>query len=441
MNKLLIAAGLLASAASFSLGQDRDTKVRNDREAIAAAGGWIYDDIGEGLRAAKAANRPLMVVFRCIPCEACHEFDEDVAGRDPIVRDLMDQFVCVRIVQMNNADLTRFQHDFDQSFAIALMNPDGTLYGRFGTRSNRDDESKDISLQGLRLALLEALRMHDDYEATRPALAGKQVRSARFKTPLEYPSLAGRYEPTLNYAGAVAKSCVHCHQIGEAERRYFRDLDRPIPDEVLFPYPNPTVLGLTMDPEQVATVARVERDSIGARAGFRPGDRIVALGGQPPLSIADLQWVLRHAPDRGTLDAEVVRDAEPRPRTLTLALDEGWRRRGDLSWRATTWDLRRMALGGMELEPVPAEQRAKLGVSEDRMALRVKHVGLYGEHAVAMRAGVKVGDVVVAFDGRDDLASETETIAHAVQAKRRGEKVAVRLLRDGRSVSVDITLQ
>lgn len=439
MNHLLLAAGILSLAASPLLGQDRDTKVRNDREAIAAAGGWIYNDIEGGLRAAKAANKPLLVVFRCIPCEACHDFDEDVASRDPIVRDLMDQFVCVRIVQMNDADLSRFQHDFDQSFAIALMNPDGTLYGRFGTRSNRDDESKDISLQGLRLALLEALRMHDNYDAAKPTLSGKQVRSARFKTPLEYPSLAGKYKPTLDYAGAVAKSCVHCHQIGEAERRYFRDQDRPIPDEVLFPYSNPTVLGLTMDPGQIATVSEVAPGSPGAKAGFRPGDQITALEGQPPLSIADLQWVLHHAPGRGELKAEVVRDGEPR--ALTLALDEGWRRRGDLSWRATTWDLRRMALGGMALEPAPAAQRATLGVPEGRMALRVQHVGQYGDHAVAMKAGVKAGDVVVAFDGRDDFASETAAIAHAVQARRPGDKIPVRLLRDGRPIAVEITLQ
>ena len=38
------------------------------------------------------------------------------------------------------------------------------------------------------------------------------------------------------------------------ERRY---ADRPIPDEVLYPYPDPEVLGLRMDPEEMATVERV----------------------------------------------------------------------------------------------------------------------------------------------------------------------------------------
>src|SRR3954469_11277115 len=130
---------LLVSSSSPTLGQDRDTKVRNDRKAFGASRDWIYNDLGEGVRAARQSSKPLLVVFRCIPCEACQEFDDDVARRDPVVRDLLDEFVCVRIVQANTIDLTHFQHDFDQSFAAYLMNPDLTIYGRFGTRSGRPE--------------------------------------------------------------------------------------------------------------------------------------------------------------------------------------------------------------------------------------------------------------------------------------------------------------
>lgn len=439
MNRLLLAIGFLLLNAAPLAAQNRDTKVRNDRRSYGDAGDWVYNDIETGIRLAKAANKPLMVVFRCIPCEACHEFDEDVAGRDPIVRDLMDQFVCVRIVMMNNADLTRFQHDFDQSFAIALMNPDGTLYGRFGTRSNRDDESRDISLEGLRKALLEALQMHDNYAKVKPLLAGKQVTSARFPTPLEYPSLKGKYERTLDYAGSVAKSCVHCHQVGEAERRFFRDQDQPIPDAVLFPYPNPTVLGLTMDPKEMATVAEVAPGSTGDRDGFQPGDRIARLEGQPLLSIADMQWVLHHAPAESTLKAEVIRDGMPIE--LKLTLEKGWRHRSDLSWRATTWDLRRMALGGLLLESISAVQRQAAGIPEDGMALRVKHVGQFGDHAIAKQAGVKPGDILVAYDGRDDFATETDVLAYALQQKRRGDRVTLAIARDGHRKEMAIRLQ
>ena len=72
------------------------------------------------------------------------------------------------------------------------MNPDLTIYGRFGTRSGRP-EHEDISLEGLRKAMEAALRMHRDYEAVKPSLAGKQVKQARYKTPRDYPSLSGKY--------------------------------------------------------------------------------------------------------------------------------------------------------------------------------------------------------------------------------------------------------
>jgi len=155
---LLLVFVLLGFAAAPLSAQDRDTKVRNDRAAFRESKDWVYNNLDEGLRIARESGKPLFVVFRCIPCEACQEFDDDVARRDPIIRDLMDRFVCVRIVQANTIDLTRFKFDFDQSFAAFLMNPDLTIYARFGTRSERD-EARDISLKGLRKAMEAALRI------------------------------------------------------------------------------------------------------------------------------------------------------------------------------------------------------------------------------------------------------------------------------------------
>lgn len=436
MYKLLPALGLLL-APGLLPAQDRDAKVRNDRETFRASRDWIYNDLEEGIRAAKESGKPLLVVFRCIPCVACQEFDDDVARRDPIIRDLLDQFVCVRIVQANAIDLTTFQFDFDQSFAAFLMHPDRTIYGRFGTRSERP-EAQDIALEGLRAAMQEALRLHRDHERVKPSLAGKQDGTARYKTPRDFPSLAGKYAAALDYQGSVARSCMHCHQIREAERHIDRSEGRPIPDEVLFPYPDPSVLGLTMDPREMATVRRVEPGSPAQRAGLRPGDAIVTLAGQPLLSIADLQWVLHKAPATAELAADVLRDGTKQGRTLVLR--EGWRR-GNISWRTTTWDLRRMGLGGLTLEDLSNAGRREAGLPEDSMALRVKHVGAFGAHAVAQRAGFRTGDLVVAFDGRDERMTESEILAYAVQRKRAGDEVAVNVLREGRRQVLKFVLQ
>jgi serine protease Do len=422
----VILGGLLLATAA-TIAQDRNEKVRSDREAFRDSTAWIYNNLDQGIAEAKKTGKPLLVVFRCIPCEACQEFDDDVARRDPIIRDLLDEYVCVRIVQANAIDLTRFQYDFDQSFAIILMNPDGTVYGRFGTRSDRPEE-EDISLEGLRETLAAGLKVHQDYDRLKPSLAGKQPRPTRYRTPRDYPSLSGRYQATLDYEGAVAKSCIHCHQIREAERLVYRGADEPIPNEVLYPYPDPEVLGLRMDPKETARITLVAGGSIAERGGLRPGDVIRSLAGQPMLSIADIQWVLHNAPGSGQLDAEIERDGATR--TFTLSLPEGWRR-GNISWRATSWDLRRMALGGLKAADLPDTEREEAGLPKDRMALKVEHVGEYGDHAVAKSAGFRRGDVIVSFDGRDERLTESDVLAYALQKKRPGDVVSVIVRRDG----------
>jgi hypothetical protein len=430
----LLAVLLVASQAPA---QDRDTKVRDDRKAFENSDAWIYNDLAEGIRAAKAADKPLMVVFRCIPCQACQKFDDDVARRDPVIRDLLDRFVCVRIVQANRIDLAHFAYDFDQSFAVVLMNADLTTYGRFGTRSERP-ESEDISLHGLRKAMDAALRLHADYPANRASLAGKQVKPPRQKTPADFPSLADRYGPSLDYAGSVARSCMHCHQIREAERLVYRSANEPIPDPVLYPYPDPRQVGLGLDPEAMAKVVRVAPGSPAERAGFRPGDEIASLDGEPLLSIADVQWALQYAPSPAKLPAKVVRDGKALD--LTLDLPDGWRR-GDISWRVTTWDLRRMALGGMKLDDLSAADRAALHLAPDSLALRVRHLGEHGDHGRALRAGLRRGDVLVAFDGLTGPLTESDLIAHAVQRKRPGDVVPVVVLRNGERKELTLALQ
>jgi serine protease Do len=417
--------------------QDRETKVRNDREAFRDSKDWIYNDLDAARQSATAAGKPLLVVFRCVPCEACQKFDDEVARRDPIIRDLLDNFVCVRIVQANAIDLTHFQHDFDLSFTAYLINPDLTIYGRFGTRSERP-EYEDISLKGLRKAMETALRMHREYRVIRPSLAGKQVDKARFKSPTDYPSLSGKYAASLNYEGQVTKSCIHCHQIREAERLVYRTAGEPVPDDVLYPYPDPTVLGLKLDPKGMATVERVKEGSIASRAGLRVGDEIVALAGQPLLSIADLQWVLQKTPMSARLSAKVRRDGESLD--LSLYLPAGWRR-GDISWRATTWELRRMGLGGLKLVELSADQRAEAPCSKDTMALKVEHVGEYGQHAVAKRAGFRKGDLIVSFDGKTGRMSESDLLRYLLQQKRPGEEVNVTVLRSGKEMMLRFTLQ
>src|SRR5437764_5356895 len=140
-----LAAALPASPASA---QDREAKVRNDRERVEASGAWVYNDLPRGIDEARKSGKPLLVVIRCVLCEACAKLDEEVVRRDPAVRALLDQFVGVRIMHANGLDLSLFQYDTDQSMATFFLNPDLTIYGRYGTPSHRTRSEDDASLEG-----------------------------------------------------------------------------------------------------------------------------------------------------------------------------------------------------------------------------------------------------------------------------------------------------
>src|SRR2546423_14068413 len=120
-------------------------------------------------------------------------FDEQVVRLEPKIRPLLDQFVCVRIIQANGMDLSLFQFDYDLTFAAFFLNPDRTIYGRFGSRSSEKNVSNDISIDGFGKALEKALELHKGYPANKEKLAGKQPKTSLAKRPEELPSLKGKY--------------------------------------------------------------------------------------------------------------------------------------------------------------------------------------------------------------------------------------------------------
>jgi serine protease Do len=438
--RLIAGLCLLLAWTGSAESQTREEKVRNDRQRVTAEGFWIYNDLETGMARAKDTGKPLLVVLRCIPCEECVKLDDELVDRDPVLRPLLEQFVCVRQVSTNGLDLSLFQFDTDQSFAVFMLNADGTVYGRFGTRSHRTNWLFDVSLPGLARALEGALELHADYPANKDQLAGKRGQPLEFASPELYPALKDKYTSTLATTGNIVKSCIHCHQIGDAQRELYRSRGEPIPDQTLYPYPHPKSLGMILDPEQRATVSRVMEDSLAQQAGFQPGDAVLALNGQPLLSLADVQWVLQHTPaSGGTVVAQVQRG--DKQLTIDWTLPSGWRKQGDLSWRVSSWGLRRMGTGGLKLDAADDELRQSLKIPNGKMALIIEHIGQYGPHAAAKNAGFQPDDLLVSFDGRTDLLTESAVLAHTVTARKPGDSVPVIVLRDGKRLTLTLPMQ
>jgi serine protease Do len=435
-----IVAGIMSIDTVAQEPLTREQKVREDRRKVEAEGFWIYNDLQRAFSEARETGKPILIVLRCIPCEECVKLDDDLVDGDPVIRPLLEQFVCVRVVSTNGLDLSLFQFDTDQSFATFLMNADGVIYGRFGTRSHRHNWDGDVSLTGLAEALRGALALHRADPRDREALAAKRGPEPEFASPEQFPTLRERYTSRLSDSSNIVQSCIHCHQIGDAQRDHYRRQGRPMPDELLFPYPHPKSIGLIMDPETRGTVATVELGSLAADAGFHAGDEMVRMNGQPLLSIADIQWVLHGVSNQGgAITVDVRRGGELL--RLTLSLPSDWRLAGDIQWRVSSWGLRRMVTGGLVLEPLSEDQRQSLGIPEGDMALQVRHVGQWGEHAAAKREGFQENDVLIEVDGRRDLPRESDLFRLGVQERKPSDRLRVVLLRDGRQRTLQLPQQ
>ena len=325
---------------------------------------------------------------------------------------LLAQFVCVRVVQMKGVDLSLFQFDYDQTWAVFFLNADKTVYGRYGTRStDRATADRDVSIEGFKEALQGALQVHAGYPANKASLAGKTGPEAKTRVPERFSALQGP-----RYAKPLPDGCIHCHNVWEGVRADTRPSGKPVSDEWLWVYPMPDALGLTLDGRSRATVTAVAAGSAASKAGFQAKDRIVAMEGQPILSVADVQWVLERAKVPTDLKVEVERGAAGGRETLSLHLAEGWRRAGDLSWRESTWNLR----PGMRVDAMTDAERRKLGGSKGAVGLRVRFAGPNG---AAAKAGLRANDEIVAIDGLTAPMTETEFLAYLYQRKRSGEDV------------------
>lgn len=433
---LLLTAAFCSSSPADTV-KDREGAVRNDKAVMEKDARWLYNDTAAGFAAAQKSGKPLLVVLRCVPCLSCMGLDAQVI-EDAALAPLLDQFVCLRVINANALDLKRFQFDYDLSLTAMIFHADGTVLGRFGSwqhQKNKDDRATD----GFRATLNAALALHKNYPANKSALAGKQGKEARFMMPVEIPLLAGRYSKDLDWQGKVVQSCVHCHQIGDALRATLREEKKPLPDHLIYPFPAPEVIGLTLAPDHSARVTAVAAGSPAAKAGFKPGDDITALDSQPLISSSDFSWVLHHTPASGTLTASVKRGESPT--VLTISLPEGWRRESDISRRVGTWDMRAMAIGGLVLEDVPDADRAALNLKNDQLALRVKHVGQYNKHAAAKHAGWQQGDILVGIDSLTTRASEGALIGHLLQKHQPGEKLTTAVLRGGTQILLTLPMQ
>jgi predicted metalloprotease with PDZ domain len=222
--------------------------------------------------------------------------------------ELLDQFVCVRVVSMNDVDLSVFRFDYDVTWMGFFMDSSDGVYSRYGGRDAGDPDGR-LSIDGLKRTMRQVLELHQ--------------RQAKPKTTRPHNEVL----PSDLFE--VKGKCLHCHQVWEGLRKQARKEKRFDP-ESLFVYPPPENIGLTLDVTKGNEVVAVAAGSSAERAGIRAGDVIQSIQNVKTLSQGDVMWALHNAPVEGTVTLRFVRGEQTK--SATLKLPRGWKLT-DLSWR------------------------------------------------------------------------------------------------------------
>lgn len=330
--------------------------------------------------------------------------------------------MCVRIQSMNGININLFQFERDLTWMAFFLDGNDRVYARYGGRDQFNAEVC-VSKESLVRVMRQVLERH---QAGAVQAAGRFESGAQpVRTPEQIPPM------TRMMARREENKCIHCHDVKAAELRHLQSLGQ-FRREQVFTYPMPSAVGLEMAAAEQNRVERVRADSPASRAGVQAGDVLMSADGYHILTQADLARVLELTPKVAKLPLTLSRGDE----TLTaeLALSGDWRRGVDPSWRETL----HLAGpgGGFWGQKLSADDRQKQGVAIDAMAVRVTYI--WGDHT--RRAGVKVGDVVVEFDGLKRDMRINELHAHLHLNRNYGDQISLSVLRDGKRESLSMKL-
>lgn len=370
----------------------------------------------------------------------CKALDSQVAvPTDPKLRQLLEQFVCVRSVQMWALNLDKFQFDGFLTWTVFFLNSDGTIYGRYGSRSESGHDAasdKLISIEGFKKTLQRALDVHRDYR-TNPVEVGKQLAGKTgpkriWKKAEDIPEMEEMFQTRTRYKDKSSRHCIHCHMVPRAEVAALHRLGKSIPDEMFWHFPLPQEIGIELDPKEVATISSIRALPIADNSELRVGDRIRNINGQPILSMADVQWILNHAKNRDTLRLDIERDGKPMQ--VKVLLRTGWRLQiGD--WRYLS-QLMQGYLVNFRAQPATEPTRKKLGLEPDALAFKVSWANQWNNKPASP---LKNGDVIIAINGVRKSLTVGALTAYLFRDAS-GKTLHLTVLREGqtRQLSIDV---
>lgn len=339
---------------------------------------------------------------------------------DDDFRKLAENYVCVRVTNINDIDFNVYPFDWDLTLVLMTAHPDGTVYHRHGGRT----QVSPMSMLVIKRMMRDSLERHRAHIGrTTPHVPGPSLKS------LVEGRLRGRIRPV--------HGCLHCHYVREANQDLLRQEGRWTPDRFWI-FPPVDRLGIRVDDADQTRVTAVVKDSPSARAGLQVDDRILAVDGTPVLSKSDIEWVLNQlSPEAVVLRIEVARGDSRRPVTVRLPL--GWKIGDpeDQAWRTSnpfTTHMRKYL-------PSPGFIGRRLGPDERPEAIKEKPFALLitdMNHASAL-AGVRTGDILISAGHRSDFKTTAGFFRWCELMRRLGSSLELELFRRGKVMRLQLT--
>jgi len=309
---------------------------------------------------------------------------------------------------------------------IVLANADGTVYHRYGGRT----DISPMSMTGLLEIMEGGLTTHRLYADT-----GRQAKPDT-GPPIRIGELVeNRLKGKMN----PVHGCYHCHYVREA-KVYLAAKDGTWTPDQFWVWPSPKRLGLVMDQERQYLVREVIENSPAGDAGIKAGDVLTRLGENRILSKYDIQGVLEDAPPSATtIPWEVNRGNKVIEGMFHL--DTAWKvgDPAEYAWRVRnvfTQHMRKiLPTPGVAGDQLPAQELRSLGLEDGQFALRV--TGLNGGTYLA---GLREGDIILGV-GNDEAFQSLEGFYRYCELRRlAGKDIRISLLRGSSSMKLMVNL-
>lgn len=331
-------------------------------------------------------------------------------------------YIGVRITNIDDVDAHLYPFDYDLTLAIILAHPDGTVYHRYGGRTDISPMHMDSLIE----ILTKGVDTHKTYQKNKAAPPSREPLRI---SQLVNSELKGEMNPV--------HGCYHCHYVREAIQS-LAVKNRSWEPHQFWIWPSTRRLGLVMDQRKQYQVSKILKGSPAATAGLQSGDHLETLSGRRILTKYDIQWILdQRSWDSASIPYTALRGGKRVQGDL--ALEKGWKvgNPADYAWRVRNVYTQHMnkflPTPGLMGEPLEKKERRAVGLSEKAFGLKVTQLNLG-----TFLAGIRLGDIILKAGDRSDF-KDSRAFFHWCEEKRQAKHdIKLTLLRRGIEMQVMI---